>query len=319
MTPLTLAVYTKDCDMVAQLLRKGESIDLPVFYGYTPLMLAAGEGEADMCSVFLSYGADINAKDDHGRTPLMHAIRQGKSNICRLLLTNGVDVNVTDNDQRTALHHAVLYDEHSITSETFVHSMTSLLLEHEAMIRDPLKLWSEVKNSSSGSTKECRRRCKLKLFLNILEQACDLAPVLEGLYNVAVDYHSQQCAISVLRKGYYPIRKPDGFQLRSSYAVNSALYNGHVKLTSLLIELDPHLMQTEWLMDKQYLRRIADYPRFISWLEEYRKQPPSLAKLCRVTIRAHLAPYYTPMIKMLPLPKALKTFLTTLDSPYLYN
>ena len=58
------------------------------------------------------------------------------------------------------------------------------------------------------------------------------------------------------------------------------------------------------------------FQTFISWLTEYRKQPPSLVKLCRYTILSQLDSFYMPKIDALPLPKSLKAFLKAVESAY---
>lgn len=62
---------------------------------WTPLIIAAYVGNKDIVDFLVSHGADIDTKDNHGYTALSWAMKEGYSNTVRLLITRGADVNVS--------------------------------------------------------------------------------------------------------------------------------------------------------------------------------------------------------------------------------
>ena len=86
---------------------------------------------------------------------------------------------------------------------------------------------------------------------------------------------------------------------------------GLTSLMSLLVETNPHCLQSEWLISQKVPPGLTQNTDLISLLVESRKQPPNLTQLCKSVILAQLDAYYLRqgMIDELPLPKLLKTFL----------
>ena len=55
-----------------------------------------------------------------------------------------------------------------------------------------------------------------------------------------------------------------------------------VKLVSVLVELNPHFLQEDWLLQNQLPEKLIAHPDFCDWLVGYRKQPPCFAKAVKV-------------------------------------
>ena len=203
----------------------------------------------------------------------MEAAKNGNVDICRLLLNHGADIHASNTSMKTkytALHYAACSGE----IET-----AAVLLEHGAMICDSTKPWYEQKSPIRVAIKQGNSD-----MLSFLMEYCskmDVEIPLQSIFIEATHKDSEECAIIVLKQGYYPMQIPSNLSIRT---LQMAARRGLVKLMSLLVELNPHLMQEDWLIQKQFPGRLTAYPDFCDWLIEYRKQPPCLQKLCRSVV-----------------------------------
>ena len=99
----------------------------------------------------------------------------------------------------------------------------------------------------------------------------------------------------------------------------SAADHGLSELISLLVGINPHILQERWLIQGSFPTKLRQNQDFLSWLLKCRKQSPSLVILCKYSILSQLQSYYRSKIDMLPLPKTLKVFLKTVKSEYQFN
>lgn len=76
-TPLMIAVYKEDYDMVKYLLDKGVNPNAANNENKTALMIANDDGNFDISKLLIEQGANINAQDEDGCTTLMDAAVSG--------------------------------------------------------------------------------------------------------------------------------------------------------------------------------------------------------------------------------------------------
>jgi len=108
MTPVYLAATKGNYKIVLLLADKGANINIPANNSeWTPLMRACSKGYFKTAEVLVKYGADINAKSKAGWTPLHGAAEQGHLKIVELLVNAGADVNIKNNLGRTPLDLAI--------------------------------------------------------------------------------------------------------------------------------------------------------------------------------------------------------------------
>ena len=91
-------------DIAKKLLAKGAKVDLGApDTRQTPLLVAAFNDNRDMVVTLLNAGAQVNVQDPAGDTPLTQAARKGNAEIITLLINAGADVNVRTGEGLTAL------------------------------------------------------------------------------------------------------------------------------------------------------------------------------------------------------------------------
>ena len=94
-TPLEIAVYDYDLEMVKMLIRKGADINhiTSRVYFQTPLMVAIKEKKLDIANYLLEQGADISIKTYYGEMALSYAVEYKQVEMMKHLIKKGADVN----------------------------------------------------------------------------------------------------------------------------------------------------------------------------------------------------------------------------------
>jgi len=95
-TPLMLAAWSGDIQLVQALLDKGANVDAYADFftvQFTALNLAAGSGRLDMVKLLLAKGADVN-RERGGYSALHSAAYQGHQELAQLLFKAGADKDV---------------------------------------------------------------------------------------------------------------------------------------------------------------------------------------------------------------------------------
>ena len=273
----------------------------------TPLGLAVSKGYNRIAEQLLCAGASVDFAGKVRYTPPMLAAVYGHKESCRLLLNHGADINLRNAPrimvyQGSALYYAACNGRSEVVS---------LLLEKGAILHRRITQNRLEKLPIVVATICNDHPHTLQTLLEYFENVALKVP-LGALFTLGFD-NSEECTVVILRHGFYPV--PNRMMLNCSYFHESAIY-GLIKVMCLLVELNPQYMQEEWLVNQEYIHALAKHPTFTSWLNEYRKHPPTLTKMCRSTVLAQLGSYFTANVKYLPLPSALKTFLATLQSAY---
>ena len=86
--PLAFAVFTKNSEIVAGLLRTQSGGQPKDEYGKTPLHYAAYHGNSEMCKMIVEKFNDVNPKDEDDSTPLHEAALSGTLDVCQLIVEN---------------------------------------------------------------------------------------------------------------------------------------------------------------------------------------------------------------------------------------
>ena len=93
-TPLHEAVFANDWNRTKRLIaREDTDIDAQSKAGITPLMVAVKTRNLAMVRYLLEHGADVDLADHHGHSPLLYAVAQHRLGIVRLLVRYDADVN----------------------------------------------------------------------------------------------------------------------------------------------------------------------------------------------------------------------------------
>ena len=206
----------------------------------TPLTYAIRKGYTDIVKQLLCAGVDVNyrrtfTENMHDEaTPLMIAAKYGHFNICKLLLNSGAKLHLCQDNHITALDNAVMGNNDRIVS---------FFLERKALhfhSQEQLNKWLSLKTTLNFAVKGKRPHI-LELLLNDLESQGWSVP-LRSFFEQAVQ-ESEDCAISLLRRGYYPPHQnPIG------RCLETAAHEGYIRLMKLLVQLNPMFLQKRWLV-----------------------------------------------------------------------
>jgi ankyrin repeat protein len=115
LTPLMLAVKSRNAETASWLIRQGAEPDRPCARGTSTLMYAAKRGDCAMLQLLLAAGAAIGQVDPEQRTPLHHAAMHGKEEAVALLLEGGAGLEHQEAEGNTALLLAVVSGNVTVT------------------------------------------------------------------------------------------------------------------------------------------------------------------------------------------------------------
>ena len=120
--PLYVAVNEElTSSIIEKLLDNGVDPNEKDHKGNTPLHLAAFHGDMEIVRLLLDRGAKPNTKNNAGQTPLHQAVLENNRGIVQLLLDHNADPNVKDNNCVTPLHYAVLRNNIAIVGLLLQH------------------------------------------------------------------------------------------------------------------------------------------------------------------------------------------------------
>jgi ankyrin repeat protein len=105
-TPLILAVYNEQPDVVDFLLEKGTQLEVADSAGNTALMGVCFKGYKEIAAKLIEAGADVNQRNVNGATALTFAATFGHLDIAKMLLEKGADIYVPDVRGKSPLDHA---------------------------------------------------------------------------------------------------------------------------------------------------------------------------------------------------------------------
>ena len=294
------AVEVKNVDWLENLLAKDQTTDLSFCIEYfSPLCTASSMGYDKIVQILLEHGAKVDFPNELGWTPLMRAAMTGQSKTCLLLIKCGADVNKYNHlylsTKKTALCYAVR-DWHYET--------INVLLQNGGTIFNPA--CPSIEQSPIFDAIDERHLVLLeRLLIQLVNQYHDRLHIIpmHDIFNKAVSDGNEHCCIIVLQE-YYPVQREE------SSIFHVAAKRGFAQLIRLMVLLNPQFLQEEWLVRKEYPRNLRQ--DLGSWLAEKRKQLPALVDLCKYVILAQLGNFWTFKMKELPLPKALKSHLSTI-------
>jgi ankyrin repeat protein len=113
--PLHEAVFRGDMNATRTIVQGHRcEIDAPSKAGVTPLIVAVKTRNLPMVRYLLEHGADVDQGDGRGITPLLYAISQHRIKIARLLLRYDADVNQPNDAGVTPLHQAAYRNDFAI-------------------------------------------------------------------------------------------------------------------------------------------------------------------------------------------------------------
>jgi ankyrin repeat protein len=98
----------KMCELFPELINESDN------KGFTPLIIAAYNNQAEVIAILLHAGADNTIGDRNGNTALMGAIFKGYDAVANMLLDAGADPNVQNGQGATALTFAATFHRNQV-------------------------------------------------------------------------------------------------------------------------------------------------------------------------------------------------------------
>ena len=200
-TPLMIAVYKEDYDMVKYLLDKGANPNAVNNEKKTALMIANDEGNNNIAKLLIEQGANINTQDEDGCTALMTAALIGDYEMVKFLLENGADINTKDNDGNTVLYYNIYYDHYG--KEEMLENakkIFNLLIKYGADVNtkdnDGASLL-DISYRPSTALKQNR-----EMFKVLVENGFDLESRIKGGNDYPTDYDYTPLMIAALKNDY---------------------------------------------------------------------------------------------------------------------
>src|SRR6266481_5412495 len=83
-TPLHVAVFDRQTNTTALLIKCGADVNAPDVCGWSPLHTAAYRGELAAAEQLIASGADVDLKDHTGQTPLRLALKYKHADVAEL-------------------------------------------------------------------------------------------------------------------------------------------------------------------------------------------------------------------------------------------
>ena len=112
-TPLILACYYNNVDVVKELIIQGAELDSKIDMG-TALMAAVVKGNKEIVLFLLENGSNPNLKDANESTALIYATLFKNKEIMTILVNYNADLSLKDSRNFTALDYAKQYNDEEL-------------------------------------------------------------------------------------------------------------------------------------------------------------------------------------------------------------
>lgn len=145
-TPLHMAIWIADHDMVELLVTHGADVNLMDEDGYSPLHSAACSLNREIVELLIAHGADVHARSGYGGTPLRYAAQYGYVPVAEALIQAGARVDGED-EPRTPAVWAMLSDERTMV-EFLVGQGARVTLHMAVYIEDVNRVTTLIVGSS---------------------------------------------------------------------------------------------------------------------------------------------------------------------------
>ena len=113
-TPLIIAAYNDQPEIVNFLLQKGVDVNAQDAAGNTALMGVCFKGYRHIAKQLLNAGADVNMRNSNGAPALTFAATFGHLQIAQWLLEKGADLSLRDSRGKSPLDHAVIQENEAM-------------------------------------------------------------------------------------------------------------------------------------------------------------------------------------------------------------
>ena len=209
---------------------------------FSPLLKAVCSNKCDIVEQLLRAGAGVNFWGPSGNTPLGIAAANGNTTLCKILLRYNANVNFKNKMGFTPLYLAAMKGKGEVVA---------LLSENEAQFFNPSKPSDDFEVLHNSPLGMCIKFKYNQVFTEHVDKINVSLP-LAALFHFSVHCGTEYCSIILLQQGYYPtLGSEKAFNLDIS-CFRLAAMNYHSSLMRLLVAINPHLLQEEWLINQEF-------------------------------------------------------------------
>lgn len=113
-TPLILAAYNEQAEIVDFLIQQGADVNTRDAAGNTALMGVCFKGYKEIAKKLIDDGADVNVRNSNGAPALTFAATFGHLQIAEWLLQKGADISLRDSRGKSPFDHAVIQENEAM-------------------------------------------------------------------------------------------------------------------------------------------------------------------------------------------------------------
>jgi hypothetical protein len=192
------AVIRGDIETVRHLVQSGASVDyIPeeeLWAGTTPLMIASYNRQFEVVKILIENGANVNSRNFIGQTSLIAACMKDDYQLAQYLIENGANVNLANNKGQTGLTFATRAINKDIVNMLILAGAMTDGIDDD-LVQEITKPIEAIKRAAAMSIETSRNPFEAYLEISGVIKTFD-----EGLIAFAFEYRKMSREVNVLQQ-----------------------------------------------------------------------------------------------------------------------
>lgn len=336
-TALHFAVLRHRLACMLLLIAAGAKLDAKDTFSNSPCHYAADDGYCQILDVLVRRGVNVNSLDITSKTPLMKAVRNNKTDAVLRLLRANCNLNITDRNSDMALHYAARNGcadviDILLASRSFIDVqnywgrtplMEAVCYNHKDAVARLLKAHCDIdrREFKTGDT---------ALHIAIKRNYTEVVGLLlasgsrHDVYNHQGETAAFDAVISnkteIIRLMVVHNCDPEQPGKYFSNGIYKSLFQiaaekGHFEICRILASFGYVDFSARVLIYTNYIppRLVPEHEDVVQWLRKKMQTATSLQQICRKCIRKRMGHKIVHTVDCLPIPNALKDYVTIKD------